>query len=137
MNLEGFAAAIRGVAGRAETELASTACRAGAREFLTVLREVTPKRSGRLAGSETVTGPAGGGAFAFALVGPHVKYDRFRNDGGTVSKHSPGSLGTPEAGWFGHSVTQAGAHYMEKAAAVAAPAVAQACQVAAAEIIRL
>ena len=61
------------------------ACAEGSRDFLAVLRMVTPKRSGALMDSETVTGPTGSGAFAVAEVGPHIIYAEFRNEGGTIS----------------------------------------------------
>jgi hypothetical protein len=118
---------MREVADRCETGLARDACEEAARDAVAILRIVTPKRTGALADSEIVNFVEGGGEHATANYGPHKIYDHFRNYGGTITKHSPGSLGTPEAGWFGHSVTQRGSHYMERGEAAAKPAVAAAC----------
>ena len=128
MNLAGFAGACRGLAGRAEAGLAREACEEAAKDYLAILRAVTPKRTGRLAGSETIDSVTGGGAFAVAVVAPHTVYAEFREHGGTITKHSPGSLGTPAVGWFGHSVYQAGSHYMERAEGLASGPVRGACQ---------
>lgn len=136
MNLSGGAAAFRGLADRIESSLALEACDAGARDFLAVLRTVTPKRSGALADSETVTGPAGSGTYAIALVGPHIVYDRFRNDGGTITSHGPWSL-SDGVSYFGRSVTQAGSHYMERGEAAGAGVVAAAVAQVAARFITL
>lgn len=130
MNLEGFAAAARDLAARAETGLAREACTAAARDYLAILRAVTPKRTGRLANSETIDSITGSGAVAVAVVAPHTVYAEFREHGGTITRHGPGSLGNPEVGWFGHSVTQAGSHYMEKAEGLARGPVAAACRIA-------
>lgn len=130
MNLAEGAAAFRGLAERAESDLAREACGEAARDYLTVLRAVTPKRTGALADSETVTGPMGGGLHATALVGPHIVYADFREYGGTITvKHA--RVLTDGASFFGRSVTQRGAHYMEMAEGPGAAAVAQACAVVA------
>lgn len=121
MTLGEFAAALRGLADRAESELALECVRPAAREALAVLQMETPVRSGALRGSEVIRSVTGSGVFAEAIYGPDIVYDRFRNDGGTITKHSPGSLGTPAVGWFGHSVTQRGSHYMERGEELARP----------------
>ena len=128
MNLGEFAGAVKDLAARCETSLARDACTEAARDYLAILRHVTPKRTGRLADSETIDSIAGGGAVAVAVVAPHTVYAAFREHGGTITKHSPGSLGTPAVGWFGHSVYQAGSHYMEKAEGLASGPVRGACQ---------
>lgn len=128
MNLGEFAGAVKELAGRCEAELAREACAEAARDYLAILRAVTPKRTGRLAESEKIDSISGGGAVATAVVAPHTVYAAFREHGGTITKHSPGSLGTPAVGWFGHSVFQAGSHYMERAEGMAKGPVAAACQ---------
>jgi hypothetical protein len=121
VNLAEFAAAVRGLADRAESELALECVRPAAREALAVLQMETPVRSGALRGSEVIRSVTGSGAYAEAIYGPDIVYDRFRNEGGTITRHGPGSLGTPAVGFFGHSVTQRGAHYMEKGEELARP----------------
>ena len=150
MDLAGFAAAVRVAADRAEAELAMVACAEGSRDFLAVLRMVTPKRSGALMDSETVTGPTGSGAFAVAEVGPHIIYAEFRNEGGTISakveparsggKYPSGKPRRHSLHWpggFAMHVTQAGSHYMERAEAAGRGAVERACQTAADRFISL
>jgi hypothetical protein len=46
-------------------------------------------------------------------------------------------LGNPEVGFFGHSVTQRGSHYMERGEAAARPAVDAACQMVLNEYLTL
>ena len=133
MNLGEFAAALRGLADRAESELASTCAEEAGRDFLATLRVVTPKRSGHLADSESLDSVTGSGAVAEAIVGAHAIYAKFRNDGGTITakkKNARGQymLGTPEVGFFGRSVTQHGAHYFETAEGLAGPQIEAACQ---------
>lgn len=143
MNLGEFAAALRGLADRAESELALEACGEAARDYLTILRMVTPKRSGALADSETVTGPEGGGATATAEVGPHIIYAKFRDEGGTIHAKYGEVWKTVngksrmyrhtlhwEGGGFPLHVTQAGSHYMTKAQGPGRGAVEDACRVA-------
>lgn len=126
MDLAGAAAAFRDLADRAKSDLALEACAEAARDYLTVLRAVTPKRTGALADSETVTGPMGGGEHATALVGPHIIYAKFRNDGGTINAKYGEVWKTVkgksrmyrhtlhwDGGGFPLHVTQHGAHYME------------------------
>ena len=132
-----LAARMREIADRCEASLALDACGEAAKDAVAVLRIVTPKRTGALADSEVVNSVTGGGTHATANYGPHKVYDRFRNDGGTITKHRPGSLGTPAVGWFGHSVTQAGSHYMERGSAAAVPVVAAACARVLAEYLTL
>ena len=137
MDLAAGAAAFRNLARRAESDLALEACGEAAKDYLAVLRAVTPKRSGALADSETVTGPSGGGLHASALVGPHIIYAEFRERGGTITRHLPRPhvLGTPAVGFFGRgnpaTVTQHGARYMEKARGPGEAAVAHACRIVA------
>lgn len=121
MNLGEFAAALRGLADRAESDLALECIQPAAREALAVLQMETPVRSGALRASEVIRSIGGSGAYAEAVYGPDIIYDKFRNDGGTITRHGPGSLGTPAAGFFGHSVTQRGDHYIERAEALARP----------------
>lgn len=137
MNLGEFAGAARGVADRARESLAIEACRAAAKEYLAVLETETPVRSGALRASEAIRSVTGDGSHAVALAGPDIVYDRFRNDGGTITKHTPGSLGTPAVGWFGHSVTQRGSHYMERARDAAQSVIGTVVEIVADEIIRL
>jgi hypothetical protein len=113
------AARWRAVAERIESGLAITVCREQVEAFARIEYIITPKRSGALADSEHPDSIAGGGAYATARYGPHKNYASFRNYGGTISKHKPGSLGTPAVGWFGHTVTQAGSHYVERSEAAA------------------
>ena len=88
---------------------------AGARAFLPIEKSVTPVLSGRLRESETVKAVTGGGTYAEAVVAPNTVYAHFRNFGGTSTVRRARVLGTPEVGFFGRSVTQAGSHYVERA----------------------
>ena len=137
MNLAGFAAEVRAVAGRAEAELAPECARVAAREFLAALEVTTPVLTGALRASEHVMGITGGGPVAVAEVGSELIYAKFRNDGGTITRHGPGSLGTPAVGFFGHSVTQAGSHYMEAAAGLAEGPIRAACVIKLDEFLHL
>jgi len=137
VDLAGFAAAVRALAGRAETDLAPACAGEAGRDFLAVLRAVTPKRTGHLADSESLDSVTGGGPVAIAVVGAHAVYAEFREHGGTITKHTPGSLGTPAVGFFGHSVTQRGSHYFETAEGLAGPAIEAACQAKLAEFLHL
>lgn len=137
MDLAEFAGALRGLADRAETELAPECAEEAGRDFLTTLRAVTPKRTGHLMDSESLDSVTGGGPVATAIVGAHAVYAEFRNNGGTITRHGPGSLGTPAVGFFGHSVTQRGTHYFEKAEALARPAIEAACRAKLAEFLVL
>jgi hypothetical protein len=119
--LSDWAAKVADAAARIESDLAVTVAREQAKDFLAIERAITPKRTGRLAGSETIDAVTGGGTHAEAVVGPHCIYAEFRNDGGTITKHGPGSLGNPGVGWFGHSVYQKGSHYVQRSQAAAAP----------------
>lgn len=132
-----LAAKMRAIADRCESSLALDACSEAAKDAVAVLRIVTPKRTGALADSEVVNSVTGGGTHATANYGPHKVYDRFRNDGGTITRHGPGSLGTPAVGFFGHSVTQRGSHYMERGSAAAVPVVEAACARVLAEYLTL
>lgn len=136
MNLAGFATAIRGVADRAEAGLALDACTEASKDFLAVLRAVTPKRSGHLADSETVDAVTGNGERATGIVAPHAVYAEFRNRGGTIHVRNAKVL-TDGVSFFGRSVTQAGARYMEKGQAAGGPVVEAACRLVAEQYIRL
>jgi hypothetical protein len=110
--------------------LALDVCRAQADKFIDIEKIVTPHRSGALADSEHIDAVTGGGEHAMAVGGPHIKYAVFRNDGGTITAKDeaarsgrvhPGS-GIPyrhslawDGGGFAMHVTQAGAHYVQKA----------------------
>ena len=144
MNLAGAATAFRDMAGRAKSGLALAACEEAAKDYLAILRVVTPKRTGALAESETIDSISGGGTHARAVVAPHKVYAAFREHGGTI--HAKAGLGRKgmrphtlhwEGGGFPLHVTQAGAHYMEKARGAAAGPVALACQRAADEFFTL
>jgi phage gpG-like protein len=137
VNLSEWAGEVRGLADRAESELAPECAREAGTDFLTTLRVVTPKRTGHLMDSESLDAVTGGGPVATAVVGAHAVYAEFRNNGGTITKHTPGSLGTPAVGFFGHSVTQRGAHYFEKAEELSRPAIQAACQAKLAEFLVL
>jgi phage gpG-like protein len=127
VNLAEGAAAWRDVAGRAEAGLARECCEAAARDYLAVLRAVTPKRTGKLMESETIDAVTGGGTHAMAVIGPHTVYARFRNYGGVISvKHA--KVLTDGQTFFGKSVRQSGSHYMEKAEAASAGPIAEACR---------
>jgi Bacteriophage HK97-gp10, putative tail-component len=110
------AARFREATARAEASLARDCARAGANEFLAELHVTTPVESGALRASERVWRVSGGGAHAEAIVGPNIIYARFRNDGGTIRVRRAKVL-TDGTRFFGRSVTQHGAHYMEKAEA--------------------
>ena len=118
MNFEGAAARFREIAAHCEEGLARDCAKAGAKEYLAALFVTTPVLSGALRATEKVNFVAGGGAFAVADVGPDIIYDKFRNDGGTITSHGPWPLRNRATGQvFGRSVTQAGSHYMERAVA--------------------
>jgi hypothetical protein len=130
-----WAGKVSAAAERIESSLAVTVVREQARDFLAIERAVTPKRTGRLAGSETIDAVTGGGTRAVAVVSPHTIYAQFREDGGIITKHGPGSLGNPGVGWFGHSVFQHGSHYVERAQAASSSAVAAAAEAVLAEFL--
>lgn len=124
------------VAGRMSTSLARDAAEEGAIAFLRIEHMVTPKVTGALADSEIIDSIAGGGAQAVATCSPHKKYAAFRNDGGTISaKDEPARSGKVHAsgipyrhslawaGGFAMHVTQAGAHYVQRAESLAPGAV--------------
>lgn len=116
MTLAEFAAKLRAAADRAETELAGQMVTAMERDYLAVLRIMTPKLTGALADSEYPDFIRVSGTHAEAVVGPHIVYARFRNDGGTITSKGPWPLRNKATGQvFGRSVTQAGSHYMERA----------------------
>lgn len=115
MNLSEGAARYREIAARCEDSLALDCARAGAKEYLAALEVTTPVRSGALRASEHIDAVFGSGTHATAVVAPHIIYAAFRNYGGTITVKRARVLGTPAVGFFGRSVTQSGAHYMEKA----------------------
>jgi hypothetical protein len=137
VNLAEFAAAARDLAERAKAELAIEVARAGAKELLAALEVTTPVRTGALRASEEIREVSGSGAFATALVGPDIVYDRIQNDGGTIHVKRAKVLGTPEAGFFGKQVTIKGQHYMERAEEEAAPMVEAAGRAVLDEILHL
>ena len=138
MNLAEFAAAMRDVAVRADAELASECARVASREYLAALAVTTPVLTGALRESEHVMSLSGGGAVAVAEVGSELIYAKFRNDGGTITSHGPWPLRNRETGQvFGRQVTQAGSHYIERAADWAEGPIAAACQVKLDEIVTL
>jgi hypothetical protein len=120
VDLAEAAAAFRALADRVEGSLAVDCARAMADVALAQLRIVTPVASGDLRDSERVNAVTGNGTYAVATLGPHIVYDEFRNNGGTITrkKGRPAVLGNPDVGFFGKGnpaqVTQEGAHYMEK-----------------------
>lgn len=116
------------VASRMSATLARDACEEGAIAFLGIEHAVTPKKTGALADSEMIDSLSGGGARAVAVCSPHKDYAEIRNDGGTITKKGRGSLGNPSVGWFGHSVTQHGTGYVQRAEAMARGAVDGACR---------
>jgi hypothetical protein len=118
MNLQGAAARFREIEANCEAGLARDCAKAGAKEYLAALHVTTPVLSGALRASEHILSVSGSGAAAVAVVGPDgsVIYDRFRNNGGTITVKRARVLGTPAVGFFGKSVTQAGSRYMERAA---------------------
>lgn len=118
-----WAAKLSEAARALEDGLAETIVREQANDFLAVERIVTPKRTGRLAESEKIDAVTGGGAHAEAIVSPHTVYAEFRENGGTITRKLPPPhvLGNPDVGFFGHSVTQRGSHYVERAEGAAAP----------------
>lgn len=125
-----WASRLQAAAAQMEASLAVEAAREQARDFLAVERFVTPKRSGRLADSETVDSVTGGGAQARAVVSPHTVYASFRNRGGTISVRNKRVLSDGES-FFGKTVTQAGSHYVERSEAIAGPSM----DAAAAEVV--
>ena len=143
MNLGEAAAAFREMAERAKSELALVACEEAAKDYLAVLRFVTPKRTGALAESEHIDAVFGGGTHATAVVAPHKVYADIVNDGGTVTRDlaRPHVLGNPAVGFFGHgnpaTVTIKARNYMQRAAGMARGPVAVACQRAADEFFTL
>lgn len=118
MDLGEFAAALRGLAERAESELALECVRPAAREALAILQMETPVLSGKLRGSEVIRAVTGSGAYAEAIYGPDIIYDKFRNDGGTITAKGKDNGGADVLSngvrFFGKSVTQRGDHYMER-----------------------
>jgi hypothetical protein len=129
MDLDGFAAAIDTLADRAEARLAAECARVAANEFVAALHVTTPVESGKLRASERVWRVWGSGATAEAIAGPNIIYDRFRNDGGTISVRRARVLSNGFR-FFGRHVTQHGAHYMEKAEAESAATIPAAIRIA-------
>ena len=111
-----------------EDRVAMDVCEAQALVFQHIEREITPKKTGALADSETIEGLAGGGSRAEANVAPHKIYAQIRNDGGTISAKNHPVLGNPAVGWFGKMVVQHGTHYVERSRAAAQGPSRQAAQ---------
>jgi len=136
VDLAGFAAAVKGIAERADAELAPECARTAAREFLGALQVTTPVESGALRESERIFSVSGAGPVAVAVVGSDLIYAKFRNDGGTIRvKHA--KLLTDGTRFFGKQVTQAGSHYMERGEAEAAGPIEAACRAYLDEFLRL
>lgn len=114
MNLSGGAARYREIAARCEDSLALDCARAGAKEYLAALDVTTPVLTGALRASEHIDAVFGSGTHATAVVAPHIIYAAFRNNGGTIHVRNKKVLSNGSR-FFGTHVTQAGAHYMEKA----------------------
>jgi hypothetical protein len=136
VNLAGFAAAAKAMAGRAEEGLAVECARTAAREYLAALHITTPVRSGALRASEHVFSVSGSGAAATAVVGSELVYARFRNYGGTIRVKRARVL-TDGSRFFGREVHQHGAHYIEGAEGVARGPIRAACQIRLDEYLRL
>jgi hypothetical protein len=137
VDLAGFAAEMRALAGRAESGLARDCAGAAARELLAALEVTTPVRSGALRASERIFSVSGGGPVAVAIVGSDLIYARFRNEGGTITVKRAKVLGTPAVGFFGKSVTQAGSHYMERGEGMALGPIQAACTSIVADFLHL
>ena len=149
--LADFAARLKDLAERTETEFADGCIREMAPAALAALRGATPKRSGRLAASERVDSISGSGTYAVAILAPHTIYAAFRNDGGSIhAKDEPARSGRVHqpsgipyrhslawAGGFAMHVTQSGAHYMEKGEAAGRGPCANAAASFAAEFFTL
>jgi hypothetical protein len=131
-----FAARLKDLAERTETEFADGCIREMAVVALAALKKETPKRSGRLAGSETIDSISGGGTSATAILAPHTIYAAFREHGGEISVKRARVLTDGES-FFGKHVTQAGAHYMEKGEAAGRGPCASAAAAFAAEFFTL
>jgi hypothetical protein len=133
--LSEWAGKVAAAAARIDSELAITVAREQAKDFLAIERHVTPKRTGRLADSEAIDALTGGGTHAMAVVSPHTIYAHFRENGGTITRKLPPPhvLGNPTVGFFGHSVSQAGSHYVERAQGLAAGPLLGAAEAAIAE----
>lgn len=115
MNLSEAAAAYRAMAARCQESLALDCARAGAKEYLAALDVTTPVLSGALRASEHIDAVFGSGSRATAVVAPHIIYAEFRNNGGTIHVRNKKVLSNGSQ-FFGTHVTQAGSHYMERAA---------------------
>lgn len=128
--MAGFAAAVKALADRAESSLAPDCARAAAREYHAGLDVTVPVLTGALRGSMHTMSVSGGGPVAVAEVGSDLIYARFRNDGGTIHSKGPWPLRNRETGQvFGRQVTQAGAHYIEKAEGWAEGPIRAACRI--------
>jgi hypothetical protein len=115
VDLGEWAAKIEDALERMQSSLAVDVVVPQAIRFVEIEQMVTPHKTGALARSEFVSGHGGGGTHAVALAGPHKVYAEIQNDGGTITKHGPGSLGNPAVGWYGHSVQIRGKGYVQKA----------------------
>lgn len=127
MDLAEFAGALDKAAATVETTAARECAAEGGHAFLVQLRIETPVLSGELRASEKVSAIRGGGTSAVATIGAYAIYAEFRNNGGTITVKDAKVLSDGHS-FFGRSVTQVGNHYMERTAARAGPAIAEACQ---------
>jgi hypothetical protein len=146
-----LAAKLKDLAERTETEFAAGCIREMAPAALAALKAATPKRSGKLAGSETIDSITGSGTTATAILAPHTDYAEFREYGGTIhAKDEPARSGRVHqpsgipyrhslawAGGFAMHVTQAGSHYMERGEAAGRGPCASAAAAFAAEFFTL
>lgn len=135
MNLGEFAAALDKAAAAVETTAARECAADAGQAFLQVLRGTTPVLSGELRASERVDSVRGGGTHAVATIGAHTVYAAFREHGGTIHVKNAKVLSDGRS-FFGRSVTQAGSHYFERAAAEAAGPIGAACRDTISRILR-
>jgi hypothetical protein len=137
-----WAAKVAEAAERLESTGAIDICEEQAKDFVAIERIVTPKRTGALADSERIDSISGGGASAHATVSPHKIYAAFRENGGTIHAHAGlGRMGLRphtlhwDGGPFPLSVSQRGAHYVEKAEGAAASVLTGTAEEVMAEIL--
>jgi HK97 gp10 family phage protein len=114
--LQSLAARLKGAADDVKATAALKGAQAGGSAFLRELQRNTPVLTGTLRRSERVNSVTGSGTRATASIGPHAVYARFRNFGGTITAKRARQLSNGHE-FFGKSVTQAGAHYMDKTVA--------------------
>lgn len=137
MTPEELPARLREMSGRVQSEGPRVAAYAMASAFLTEISVVVLARSSHPRGTRTPSAPGDppalvGGALrrsmrlsppvvtgtsrAVAKVSPRIVYARIQEAGGTVSTDKPHGLGSPQSGFFGHSVTLPARPYMRPTA---------------------